>query len=124
MKKYLGIIFLLFLAVYFPACQYNNVEELYPCDSTNSSYSLDVEPILKTNCYRCHDNSNSDTFANGFHLEGYANVTKLNTDLPGWIIGNIKHEPGFMAMPKGASKLSACDIAKIENWIRNGTPNN
>lgn len=124
MIKYLSIFFLLALTLAFEGCEYSNQEELNPktCDSTNTSYSLDIVPILKENCYRCHDNNNAVLFGESNFLEGYENVQTYA--IGGLIIGNIKHLPNFKAMPKGAPKIPACDIAKIENWIRKGAPNN
>jgi cytochrome c553 len=39
-------------------------------------------------------------------------------------MGCIEQQPGFDAMPKGASKLSDCDIARIRAWVAAGQPNN
>ena len=38
------------------------------------------------------------------------------------LIGAIKHEPGFVAMPQSGGKLEDCDIEKMEAWIAAGAP--
>jgi hypothetical protein len=85
------------------------------------TYSHTVQPIIEKSCYSCHSSSNSTLYANGINLEGYNNL-KSQTDA-GLVIPNIKHEPGFLAMPKGGPKLNDCDIAKIEAWVNKGAPN-
>jgi predicted CxxxxCH...CXXCH cytochrome family protein len=40
----------------------------------------------------------------------------------GKILGALRNEEGFVAMPKNGDMLSACEIEKIEAWIEDGTP--
>lgn len=112
-----------FLFMLFNSCSYHNELELYPCDSTGVSYSKSIQPILENHCYSCHSDANKAVHANNFGLEGYNQVKSIIDLNQGLIIGNIRHDPGFMAMPKGAPKLSECDIAKIQSWISKGAPN-
>ncbi len=104
------------------ACYYDVEEELYPasnCVTTNLSFQTHIAPILQRNCYACH--SAAANTAN-ITLEGHGQVLMhVNS---GRLLGAIRHEPGFMPMPRGAAKLIDCDIAKIENWIADGAPDN
>jgi hypothetical protein len=126
-KNIHGIFSILLLGFMMESCTYNNEAELYPCDSLNVTYSKNIEPIIRTNCYRCHSNANAVVFATSQYgpryLEGYDSLKKF-VDY-GVVLGSIKHlPPPYKAMPKGAPKLSDCDIAKIEKWINEGAPNN
>jgi hypothetical protein len=96
--------------------------ELYPCDTNNVSYAKHVQPIIQTNCYRCHDANNAVLFGNVHYLDSYDSLKAHIAE--GMIIGNIEHAPGFLAMPKGAKKLNDCDIAKIKAWVNQDTLNN
>lgn len=103
-------------------CAYDKEEILYPssnCDTTNVTYSLSVVPILSANCYGCHS---GNTPIAGFRFDSYANLKPFADN--GVLLGSINHDPGFSPMPKGGTKLSACNIAKIRKWIAAGSPNN
>ena len=119
-----GALIFLCLAVSFfiSSCYYDNEEDLYPentCKTEAMSYSNDVLPILEDNCYSCHDQASSQ---GGVTLEGYTNL-KVYVD-NGKLLGAIKHEPGFPAMPQGAPQLGECQIAKIEAWVDQGASDN
>lgn len=103
-------------------CYYDTEEDLYPtlnCNTTSVSFSSDVQPILNNNCIVCH--SAAANLGN-ITLEGHSAVLKYVND--GTLLGSIKHLSGYSAMPQGASKMNACNIAKIESWINAGSPNN
>ncbi len=105
------------------ACYYDVEEELYPasnCVTTNLSFQTHIVPILQRNCYGCHS---AAVNAGDVTLEGHGQVLMhVNSRR---LLGAIRHEPDFDAMPpRGAAKLINCDIAKIENWILDGAPDN
>ncbi len=105
-------------------CYYDNEETLYgliTCDSTfvSSSFSTDVLPLLEAHCNRCHAGSSP---SGDISLDTYSNVSNYVSN--GSLIGSIKHDPGFKAMPEGRGKLSPCDIKKIQSWIDTGAANN
>jgi len=103
-------------------CYYDNAEELYPkntCDLTTVTYAGSVLPIIQSNCMSCHSTAAQ---LGGVNLEGFTNLKAYATN--GKLSGTIQHNPGFSAMPKGAGKLSDCDIAIINQWISNGIQNN
>lgn len=104
------------------SCTYNVEEELFPvnnCNTIDITYSLDVEPIIQSNCYVCHDSASR---LGGITLEGYDNLKAFVDN--GRLIGVINHQSGFSPMPKGAAKLPDCDIAAIEQWVAEGAKDN
>ena len=122
LKTLISFVMLTFLGYHFSSCYYDVEEELYPmltCDTTNVSYSNDILPIVKTNCYRCHDAANN---FGGITLEGYVRLKDIVDK--GRILGAIKQETGFSPMPKNSPKLIDCDIMKLEKWISEGAVNN
>lgn len=108
--------------VFLTSCYYDVEENLYPgndCSTLDMSYVTNIAPILQRNCYACH--SAAANTAN-ITLEGHGELIKhVNS---GRLLGAIMHEPGFKPMPQGASQLPDCDIAKIEQWVADGAPNN
>jgi hypothetical protein len=107
----------------FASCYYDVEEILYPdteCDIEMMSYTNDIVPILSDNCYTCH---NTQARFGNIILDSHQELSKYFTtnDL---LLGAIKHNPGFSAMPQGAPKLLDCQINKIEAWINQGAPNN
>ena len=120
--KGIGLMLVVLLAG--KGCSWDNEAELYPgpqvCDTLNVSYQDDVVPILSTSCYSCHSNGNAPDFAFGITFEDYEDVV-AGSEL---ILGAIKHQEGYPAMPKGAGQLDSCSISIIEAWVNAGTPDN
>ena len=114
--------FIMFGLVIFSACYYDSSENLYPqtdCVTTNLSLETDIVPILQYNCYVCHSASANN---GNVTLEGYSELMVYVNN--GKLLGSIKHNGGFIPMPQNAAKLASCDIAKIEQWIKDGAANN
>ena len=113
---------LLALIIWFISCENQNLEELFgksDCDTTNVSYSEYVGPLIENHCFTCHSDAN---LIAPFSLEGYDNVNiRVNT---GQLFGALNHQQGYQNMPRGRPKLPACDLSKINSWIRDGAPNN
>jgi hypothetical protein len=109
-------------AFLFESCYYDNEEDLYPkppgCDTTNVSFNNEVWPIINTNCTGCHSGGAPQ---GNVSLENYDDIVVAANN--GSLLGTIKHEDGWSPMPKGGGKLADCDIAKIESWVNDGTPN-
>ncbi len=108
------------------SCYYDKAELLYPtgaltgCDTTGTiSYTAKVVPILQQQCYSCHKVSGGD---GGINMSSYA--TDRAIALNGKLYGSISHASGYSAMPKSASKMTACQLATIKKWIDSGSPNN
>jgi cytochrome c5 len=113
------------IIVFIAGCYYDVEEELYPssssCDTSDVTYSGFVKTTMESFCYVCHSTTAGPSNG-GVILEGYNNI-KVYVD-NGKLLGAIKHESGFSAMPQGGSKLSDCTIKKIEAWVDSGAPNN
>ena len=112
------------LAILVAGCYWDNVETLFPdvehCDTLTVSFTSDVVPILRNNCYSCHSNSNSPDFTNGLSLEDYEDVSAMSDR----IVGAIRHNDGFIPMPQGKEQLGSCQIETIEAWVNQGSLNN
>jgi hypothetical protein len=92
------------------------------CRDDSVSFSENVLPIFEQHCYTCHSIENAPSRGNDNVLEGYENIKQyVDFDL---IPGVIRHDPGFLPMPKDAPKLSPCKIETIEVWIAEGLKNN
>ena len=91
------------------------------CDTTVFTYKGAVAPIMKLNCTssRCHDAVRP---AAGINLTTYTGVKKVA--LNGRLWGAVSHANGYIAMPKGAPKLSNCNLTQIKKWIDAGVLNN
>ena len=104
------------------SCYYDVEEDLYgplDCNPTDVSYSTDVAPIMENYCNSCH---NLGTQNGNVRTDIYSEV-KIVAD-NGRLLGSIKHEDGFTAMPQGVDPLSKCNIATIEVWITEGAKDN
>lgn len=90
------------------------------CDTSGEmKYALNIIPILQANCIGCHSSSSA---SGGIDLSNYAGVQTVA--LNGTLQGSINHNTGFSAMPKNGSKMSDCNIYKIQKWIDDGAQNN
>lgn len=117
----LGIITV--ILIFSGGCYYDKETDLYPfgslCDTTNVTYSQTISGIMATNCNTCH---NSSLASGNVITDTYAGLSVVA--LNGKLYGTVNWSPGFNAMPKGGTKLSDCDIAKIRTWINSGAQNN
>lgn len=114
----------LVILVMLSACYNDKQAVLYPsnsCDTANVTYSAVIQPLLLNQCASagCHGGT---TNAAGLNLESYAGCASIANN--GKLMGTIQHLSGYSPMPKGAAKMSDCDIAKINSWVRQGAPNN
>lgn len=114
----------LVFGVFLSSCYYDSNEELYPrssngCDTAAISYSKHVAPVMVANCVSCH---NAGLKQGGVQLDNYAGV-KATVD-NARLLGSIRWQSGFVAMPQGGSQLSQCNITKIQAWINANMPNN
>jgi len=85
-----------------------------------------VRPVLVTSCQPCHG---SQVQMGGLRLDSFAAILKGGDTGPALIPGDPEksllvraiRQSGPLKMPKGR-KLSAAEIADIENWVRMGAP--
>jgi hypothetical protein len=124
MKNYwmfLGIIGLL------SSCYYDKEELLYPtkgCENASEiSYTNDLVPILKSNCYSCHDTQNAASRGDGMKLDSYQDFKNVS-DASEFLLSIKQSVPYVVFMPKNGAKLSECDIKAFEQWIFDGSKDN
>lgn len=106
------------------SCYYDHEGILYPetanCVAPDApSFSQDILPLLNARCNLCHSGSAPSA---DIRLDNYSSVSIYTTN--GSLLGSVQHSGGFSPMPKNSSKLSACEIQKIQNWISSGSLNN
>lgn len=111
--------------IFLGGCYYDNEEYLYakaPCAISSVTYSVTISGILATSCYSCHSTATGNASGNGIIIDSYAKLKPYVTN--GQLVGSITHAGGFSPMPKGATKMSSCDIQKIQAWITAGALEN
>ena len=89
------------------------------CDTTKFTFAANINPIMQNSCVGCH---NAASLGGGVNLNGYSNVKVYATN--GKLYGSVAHQPGYIAMPQGSSKLSDCNLRIIQKWIEAGALNN
>ncbi|MCK9617981.1 MAG: hypothetical protein M0R21_09135 [Lentimicrobiaceae bacterium] len=89
---------LLNVLIYLISCRHDPKTPL-----TLVSFDSDVQPVLNSYCAKsgCHDATTHEAVG-----------------------GSANHFAGYSAMPKGGSKISDCNILKIQVCMQNGKPNN
>lgn len=90
-----------------------------PCDTSKFTYAAEIQPIFDKYCKGCHSGASAQR---GIMLDTYAGASA--TVSTGRLLGAIRHQAGFIAMPYGTAKMSDCEIRKIEKWVEAGAPNN
>ncbi len=121
--NYAGAALAIVAATFWLSCSKSNEAELTDnsnqCDTVNMKYSVNVQPILQSNCYSCHA---TGIATHGVILDTY-NGVKQQVDNEN-LLNVINHSPGYPAMPYGLPKLSQCNINIITDWVKRGAPNN
>jgi len=97
----------------------NNTDCSLPCNSTATSFNKDIQPLFKLYCYGCHQANDQE---GGISMEDYGHILALVAD--GSLLGSIKYETNYVAMPLFLDKMTDCQIAQVENWIIEGAQNN
>ena len=126
-KKIVKSLFYLLITFFISSCYYDIEEELYPqnatkCDTTGTTLSKKIKPIISKNCYTCHSAANSANMGSGIDLETYTELKKYVDNSK--LLMSVKHSSGVSAMPKGTTnKIPVCDITLIEYWITKGAKN-
>lgn len=87
------------------------------CNTSNMSYSNNIVPILKNNCYTCHSKGNS-VGSVGILLDSYDSVRHYVAT--NQLILDIEHEVGGVPMPYMKPKLDTCSINVIIAWRDQG----
>lgn len=118
MKK-VQFFFVLMSVLFFTACYYDNEEELYggtPCNVFTVSFSADIMPLIQTECAisGCHVQGGAGSGI----FDNYQNV-KAKVDN-----GSLSNRVIVQRDMPPSGPLSNCQIAYIEEWIKQGAPNN
>jgi len=109
-------------------CYRDKADQLYPnsggigaCDTANVTYSGTIKGIVEQHCAisGCHDGSSYPAYPMNSYSDIITYCVSTNK-----LLGSIRHESGFVAMPQGAPKLDDCTINKITSWVNNGAQNN
>jgi hypothetical protein len=127
MKNALALITFIFFLSLTEGCYYDKADLLYPngntpCDSAVvAKFSTEVLPVMNASCNTsgCH---NTTSAAAGVILDTYNGVKAQVAN--GRLMGSMNQTGGYSAMPRGSAKLNSCTLAKIQQWINSGTPNN
>lgn len=123
MKKnnILKIIGLALIVAFVISCYYDSEEAINPvigsnsvCDTTNVTFTKNIQGILSDNCLGCHSNANAASSGGSVKLENYADAS-TNASAAYAAIQNG-------TMPLGGGKLSSCAILQFGKWISNGKP--
>lgn len=89
------------------------------CDTASFTYSAAIKIIMENKCRGCHNPANA---GGNIDLSSYAGVKVVAQN--GKLYGSIAQLVGYSPMPKGAAKLSDCEIIQVQKWITAGAPNN
>ncbi|MDP4289627.1 MAG: hypothetical protein Q8908_00945 [Bacteroidota bacterium] len=90
------------------------VKKIETCDTTNISFTGTILPILQAYCLSCHSTAYAATLGSGYKFETLADFTAIAKT--GLLMSSIDTVTG--TMPKGGTKLSACNITKIGIMVR------
>jgi hypothetical protein len=124
MNKTLCAFTLLVSVLTMHSCYWDNEEDLYPfsgtsCDTTHVTYSGTIAPIMNTYCNSCH---NAATANGGVITDNWPALSTVANNGKLW--NAVNWSDGVNNMPQGGTKLSDCNLAKINKWISDGAPDN
>lgn len=112
------------------SCYNDNLSEMTPssgvaggsCDTTGvMTYSNHIVSVLKTNCgtnNSCHSSRNTS----GYDLSSYGGVKAVAVS--GKLMSAITWTGSAARMPENGSKMSECNVLKIQKWVNDGAKDN
>ena len=122
-KIILTLSFAIIILLSFDSCKYEKGDLVIvtPCDSTDVSYTNQINDIIDINCIHCH---NAIDVKGGLILETYEEVKESAVN--GQLLPAIRHDAGAPPMPKDKypNKMDPCSIRVFEIWVEMGTPEN
>lgn len=116
MKKILFATILLSFVV-LSGCYYDKEEELYPNSTNNTdcnaplTYNTGIKTLINSNCA-----------TSGCHIAGGISPDLSNYTLLKASISSVKNRAIDVKNMPSPSGMSACNITKLDNWIKAGTP--
>lgn len=120
MKKFLLSFSTIAVTFILTSCKHEAIDT---CNTSAFAYAADIKPIMDARCSTCHKASYTGENG-GLYLDSWADLNDYVINNPENFMGSIKHVAGYEPMPEGGSKLSDCEIKKLQNWIDAGAPNN
>ena len=90
-------------------------------DPAAATYAAAIAPIFDANCRQCHGSAVYQALGGGHDFGTYQAIKSQSASQ---LLGCVRHDPGFDAMPQGGAKLSDCDIARLEAWVAAGQLDN
>ena len=91
-----------------------------PCNPTSPvSFKDDLLPIIDNYCYGCHNTADPQ---GGYSYSTHNETMKSVND--GTLMGSIRFESGYEAMPEKSNKMPSCNIDLIQLWIDEGAMDN
>ena len=118
------------LAALASACTYQKgADGPTPCGvsaAAPATYAAVVRPIFEANCTRCHSQANYLNQGGGQNLDDFVTVQAYAHS--GVLLRAIKWTdatPPEVRMPRPtSSRLSECEVARVESWIAAGAAQN
>jgi len=92
-----------------------NTSHCQSCDTNLITYTARIRPIIDNWCIGCHTATNA---GGGYDLTTYAGLVSSVTNAR--LMGTLRNQSGYSAMPKNTSALTDCDINAIQKWINTG----
>lgn len=83
------------------------------------SFANQVIPIIDKYCYGCHSTNDPQ---GGYAYTTYNETLKSVND--GTLVGSIRFDNGFVAMPHNTNKMPDCEVNTIVTWVEQGAMNN
>lgn len=108
---------ILFISITLSGCYFDNEEELYgipTCDTTNVSFTADIQPIINANCVSCHT-------AGGSAPGDFTTYVGIKSKVDN---GSFNNRVLVQKNMPPSGPLSTCEQTKIQKWIDNGALNN
>ena len=102
-------------AIYLSSCKSKKPAAKTSACASTPTYTADIKKIFDSNCLPCHS---AQKHKHGIDLSAYepAKAAGANKSL----LGSVRHEAGYEAMPMEHEKLDDATIEKISCWIQNG----
>ena len=106
------LVSILFISLLVVSCKKDNST----CDDAAVTYNGQIKTIFSgCTASGCHNSGSvSGSLANYTDSKSFPLMSRM--------LGALRGTAGFSAMPQEGTKLSDCDISKVEKWINSGFP--
>ena len=89
------------------------------CDTTAYTFSGTIQPMMQNFCVGCHAGATASAYV---QLDSHTGVVAALSN--NRLMGAVKHQTGYAAMPPSGNGLTDCQIRQLELWVAAGAPNN